>query len=153
MAKQQSKSHMLHPSMRRLHQGLTKHKKHVCVPFWKDVRMRPLHGTPLPWLLLFAQHRCSFQPPGTPSSWETTKRLMLSLAVIICLLVYVCHLPLKYETHESEALIYLLHRRIPKLAEWMTLHYVWGKRRKQRYTQTTSTPPRQSVFLTSRPMG
>lgn len=81
------------------------------------------HSPPMALAVRPAQ-MLTFQPPGTPSSWETTKRLMLSRAVIICLLVYVCHLPLKYEIHESEALIYLLHCRIPKLAEWMMLHYV-----------------------------
>lgn len=68
MAKQQSKIHMLHPSMRWLNQGLTKHKKHVYVPFAKDVCMRRLQGTP---------SHGSFRTPSTDAHFLVTSNSLI----------------------------------------------------------------------------
>lgn len=58
------------------------------------------------------------QSPITPSSWGTIKCQMLSLSnYLICLLVYVCLLSLKYTILESKDLTYLLYCWIPRLAE------------------------------------
>lgn len=74
---------MLHPSMRQLSQGLSKHKKHVHALFESCVRAPFARHSLTMGLPVYLAQMLTSQFPRTPSSWETTKCQMLSLSAII----------------------------------------------------------------------